>query len=49
MPLREKFSKLVFSLGVDANDKRCFGPKEVNGVGRVTIADVSKWRPKCSV
>lgn len=39
--LREKYSKLVFSLGVDSNDKRCFGPKEVNGVGRVTIADVS--------
>lgn len=39
--LREKFSKLVFSLGVDANDKRCFGPKEINGLGRVTIADVS--------
>lgn len=40
--LRENYSKLVFSLGVDATDERCFGPKETNGLGRVIIADISK-------
>jgi len=39
--LRRKYSKLVFSLGVDAGDARYYGPKETNGRGRVILSDIS--------
>jgi len=39
--LRFNYSKMVFSLGVDASNMQYFGPKEINGQGRVIIADTS--------
>jgi len=40
--LRYNYSKLVFSIGVDSNNKSVYGPEERNGSGRVVITNISK-------
>lgn len=40
--LRGRYSKLVFSIGVDSNIESEYGPKEKNGEGRIVLTDTSR-------
>ena len=44
-PLRGDYESLVFSIGADKSDLSLYGPRETNGVARVTISDTKKEKP----
>jgi len=39
-PLRYKYERMIFSIGVDKSDPSLFGPKETNGLAQVVLTDV---------